>query len=101
MTLLFALYLSRHVRGMVKGPVKATECGIVGHYVDGKPYKPDQESVRNCLPVCYRAAFERSQATWWWPNGQPDGSAYCTLRDSRGRYLNTIYAIPYHYTAKE
>lgn len=101
MTLLFTLSLSRHVAGMVKGPAKAAEQGIVGYYigyyVDGKPYAPDAAAVRACLPACYRKAFDRTNGKFWFPKPDDGGPGFLSLCTARGRYLNTIYAQPYHF----
>jgi hypothetical protein len=93
---LFSLHLSRHIKGFGKPSVSSVEAGLVGHYVDGVPYKPSHDDVRNCLPHYYRAAFDRARV-WWFDKDNNDATAYTILTGSRGKYLNTIYAIPYQY----
>ena len=95
MALLFNLALSRHIKGFGKPAVCATERGLTGVYVDGKPYGPNNDEVRNCLPHQYRKAFDRAGGAWWFDNAKPEIAAYCTLRDYRGQYLNTVYANAY------
>jgi hypothetical protein len=98
MTLLFNLALSRHIKGFGKPSVHCTERALTGVYVGDKPYGPNNEEVRNCLPHRYRKAFDRAQGVWWFDKDKPEVAAYCTLRDYRGRYLNTVYANAYEFT---
>lgn len=92
MTLLFNLSLSRHIKGFGKPAVHCAERALTGVYVAGKPYGPKNDEVRNCLPAQYRKAFDRAEGVWWFDANEPWKAAYCTLRDYRGRYLNTVYA---------
>ena len=94
MPTLFAMHLGRHVRGMVKGPVKAAPAAYAGHLcAETKDIvKPDPDAVRACLPACYRKAWDRSGGTFWYGAGR---TPHLTLRNSRGKFLNTLYAIPY------
>lgn len=103
MPTLFALHLSRHVRGMVKGPVHAVPAMYAGVLCSETKeiVKPDAAAMRECLPACYRAAFDRTQGNLWFSNDEASDAvhgkraAYVALRSSRGKYLNTLYAIPY------
>jgi hypothetical protein len=97
-TILYTLGLSRHVRGMVKGPVPAVPAAIAGHLMNGDIVRPDVDAVRNCLPACYRKAFDRAGGTFWF-SSENEAPAYMTLHDTRGRYLNTLYAQPYTFGA--
>lgn len=91
-TRLYALHLSRHVKGMVKGPVRTQP--PAGALFDiapsGDMVVPCKDAVRACLPACYRKAFDRAGLS------QISGQSgfHWTLRDVRGRYINTVYAIP-------
>ena len=75
----------------MKFHVPAVECGIVGTWVDGKPWQPCPESFRMALPYRWRLAFDRAQGFW-----HVDGKAQCyvTLTDRRGKYLATVYCMP-------
>lgn len=89
---LYALHLSRHIRGMVKGPVKTMHPIGVLFDVDkqGNTVVPDKSSVRDCLPACYRKAFDRASLSQI--SGQE--GFHWRLRGHDGKYLNTVYAIP-------
>lgn len=91
---LYTLHLSRHVKGMVKGPV--TTEAPKGTLFDIEPHTnalvvPNKAAVTECLPACYRKAFDRAGLS------QLSGREgfHWTLRSSRGQYLNTLYAVPY------
>lgn len=81
---LWHLHLGRHVRGMVRGPVK--DSAVL-------PDAPDTDSTRECLPHFYRAAFERARRGGW-SRVQRDSIVSLALYSSRGHQLNTLYAIP-------
>jgi hypothetical protein len=87
MAMLYYLHLSLHVRGMVKGPVISTQGPI--------SLEPDNASVLQCLPSCYRKAF-RAAGNMWWRNaheGPGENLRWLRLYSSRGKYLNTIHAV--------
>lgn len=102
MPTLYILNLSRHIRGMAKGPVKAIPAMYAGHLCDetGQLVKPDMEEIRECLPACYRKAFDRSGGNLWYSSRGNNYPASLELRGSRGQYLNTIYAQPYIFNPK-
>jgi len=81
----FKLHLAAKKDGMVSGPVKAVQPGIL--------IMPDKAAVRECLPHYYRAAFDRD-GTFWQDKANPDSVQYATLKSANGKYLNTIYATP-------
>jgi len=91
--MLYHLHLSRHVKGMVKGPVHAVPRGI-GYVCDydenGDAVWPDNKAVRECLPACYRKAFDRSSPSMY----SNSKGIHFTLYDTRNKYINTIYCIP-------
>ena len=96
---LFALHLSTHKDGMSKGSVKAVPApGAVGHLCKVKEtlVQPDREAVRACLPHYYRKAFDRQGGHFWYVK-HGEGAPHLTLRDSKGKWLNVLYAIPYVY----
>jgi len=70
--------------------VSGVEAGVVGFYVDGKPYRPNNQEVRAALPFRYRKAFDRAHGAWWF-NGN---AAHVALRSARGAHLVTLYANP-------
>ena len=96
MPVLYHLHLSRHVAGMVRGPVKAMPAkGFLSDRCaeSGALVVPDESSVRECLPAFYRKAFDRTRFSLSRVSGQ--SGFHIRLRGSRGQYLNTIYAIPH------
>lgn len=100
MPTLYTLSLSRHVRGMVKGPVKAVPSVIAGHYryEENDIVKPDPDAIRACLPACYRAAWDRSNGVIGFPSDN-DKPAHVALYSTRGKWLNTLYCQPYSFNA--
>jgi len=86
MTTLYALHLSTHKTGMVKGPVNGETIGI--------SEMPERAAVRECLPHFYRKAFDRA-GSFWQNKHDVTKPQHVTLHNSRGKYLNTVYAIPY------
>lgn len=105
MTLLFSLHLSTSKKGFGKPSIKPVQASLAGIW-DSKAQKlvkPCPESVRAALPHYYRKAFDRSGGNFWFNKNELDvtyertSAPHLTLRDSRGRYLNTIYAIPYDF----
>lgn len=89
---LYALHLSRHIRGMAKGPVNTMQpIGIVFELdTEGNQVVPDPDSVWDCLPVCYRKAFRKAGLS----QIRNVPGFHWTLRGHNGKYLNTVYAIP-------
>ena len=69
--------------------VKATESGVVGCYVNGKPYLPDLESVKAAMPYCYRKAIERGL---WWDFGLSDVVRLDLYRKRDGKPLGSLFA---------
>lgn len=75
--------------------VKGVQAALVGHWIDGKPYAPDKQAIREALPHYYRKAFDRSNGQFWFtePN---NGFAHLSLHPARGRgVLVSIWATPY------
>ena len=99
MTMLYSLHLSRPVRGFGKPSVRTYPApAITGHRdPDGDIVVPHYNEVRLALPAQYRKAFDRSGAQFWYDKHGGFTPCHLTLRDSRGRYLNTLYATPYLY----
>lgn len=97
MPTLYNLALSTHKKGFGKPCVRATAdfLGVAGHFCAETCdiVRPDMAAIRECLPHYYRAAFDRAGSFWFPRDG--NAAAYMTLRDSRGKYLNTLYATPY------
>jgi hypothetical protein len=100
MPTLYTIHLSKHTRGMVKGPVKAIPAVYAGHLCKDTNYivKPDPEAIRECLPAYYRKAFDRTGGSFWFSSRGNNCPASLELRGSRGQYLNTIYAQPYTFS---
>lgn len=100
MPLLWKLHLSRHVRGMVQGPVQSRPAMLSGFLCQetGEIMRPDPASVAECLPSFYRLAYARTGGGFWHPKDNHDGKiASLVLYSSKGKYLNTIYAFPYYF----
>lgn len=89
--ILFNLTYSRNVAGMVKGPVK---CMRVQDALGWQGVVPDRDAIEACLPASYRKAWKRCKTVSRFA-GKGDNVFYYTLRDSRGKYLNTVYATGY------
>lgn len=88
--MLYVIHLSRHVAGTVKGPVKTMPAKGILADVNGET--PCVESIGDCLPACYRRAWSRHSGNI---ARYSEGKAFhWTLYDTRGNYLNTVYAIP-------
>jgi hypothetical protein len=101
MSTLYSLHLSRHVPGMVKGPVKSHSLGLfdglIGDLDDsGNLVTPDASSVRECLPHYYRKAFDRANKS----QIRGECGVFWTLRSAKGKYLNTVYALPYTHESR-
>lgn len=75
--------------GFKGGTVGSVEAGLVGVYLDGKPYKPNAAEVRELVPLHWRPAFDRAGPFWFDETGT---RATVQLHDRRGRYLSTVYA---------
>ncbi len=92
---LYSIHLSRLVKGTAKGPVRTVAPSGRLFDVDpsnGEMVVPDRDAIRACLPACYRKAWDRNAAM-----SQISGQEgfHFTLRDSRMKYINTVYAVPY------
>lgn len=102
MATLYSLHFGRHPKGFGKPCVKAVRAKLAGNLCPetGEIVRPDTQAVREALPHYYRAAFDRAIGFWFRsvPGGDCFKPAYVTLRNSRGKYLNTLYAIPYSFT---
>ena len=97
MPLLYSIHLSRHIKGFGKPCVRSIPAPAISGHWDKETkdiVTPDKAAVRNALPHYWRKAFDR--ASVWFPK-DGDKPAYATLYNSRGRYLNTVYLIPYHF----
>lgn len=99
---LWTLHLSRHVAGMVKGPVASLPSVYAGRWSSAERdlVRPDPDAIRACLPYRYRAAWDRTGGSLWHPDSHVTGwgASHVTLHDSRGKVLNTLYAVPYVFT---
>jgi hypothetical protein len=94
-TRLYAIHLSRHVKGCVKGPAPAVPAqGILCDITPQGFVVPDRAAVSQCLPPQYRKAFARSGMSQTRGN---EGTYHWDLHDTRGRYFNTVYAIGYDF----
>jgi hypothetical protein len=111
MPVLFAI---RSGNGRKFGTVHAVESatGRAGVYNDetGKVLVPDRDAVREALPYHWRKAFDRNGGSFWFDGtgklterGYNGASPFITLRNYRGVYLATVYAVPYNFdpNAKE
>jgi hypothetical protein len=84
----FVLHLSRDVPGMRKARVSSEQPGM--------HVRPVSTETRKALPFQYRAAFDRANDTWWQNKHDTSDNPplYLELRSARGKYLNTVHAIP-------
>lgn len=98
MPLLYSLHLSRHINGFGKPSVRSVQAMLAGHQCSEtrETVRPDATAVRDALPHYYRKAFDRTGGMFWF-SSEADKPAHLTLRDRRGRYLNTVYALPYQF----
>lgn len=96
MATLYSIHLSKPIKGFGKPSVHSKPAMIAGHTCQetGEIVSPDVQAVREALPHYYRKAFDRTGGTFWFNKNERE-AAYLTLHDARGRYLNTVYAIPY------
>lgn len=106
MTWLYEISASRKISGFGRPTVKAIPAiGITGHSVtlgEGEGaglVTPDLSAIRDALPHQYRKAFDRAGRFWFQvgADGAQTLECYLTLRDSRGRHLNTIWARLYDF----
>lgn len=90
----YCLHLSRHVDRFGKPFAPAVPAMLCGHLDSdsGAIVSPDAAAVRSALPHYWRKAFDRAGSFWFPKDG--NGAAHVALHDSRGRYRNTVYAIP-------
>ena len=72
-----------------KFKVPARESGLVGVYVNGIPYQPQDSAIEACLPYHVRKAFARQQA--WWQIGLSDVMKKDLVALS-GKPLGTLFA---------
>jgi len=78
-----------------RATVDAKEAGIVGDYLNGVPYQPDNAQVIAAIPYRYRKAFQR--ALKWWQTDSMSGRSLplmCRLETLRGKPMGTLYATP-------
>ena len=95
MTVLFRIEL-RKPDGNPKpiGIARGVPAGLIGFYGTGDvPMTPDTRQVREMLPHCYRAAFDRDGAFWF----DTDSNATSYLRGTRRKVLGSIWATPYQF----
>lgn len=99
----FILHDSRgHISG--KPRVAAAPAVFAGVYdtQSREILKPEPAAVRAALPYRWRRAFDRAASGFWFDKesrvdekGHHRGAPpYIELRDYRGSWLNTVYAIP-------
>jgi hypothetical protein len=106
---LFAINTTAHKLGSVRGVESATGTGVY-HPIQKRSFVPDMAAVRECLPHYWRKAFDRSGGQFWMDSRgrfaadehrrYTGNVPYLRLNDSRGKYLATIYATPYVFSAK-
>ena len=84
---LFSLHLSRHIDGFGKPSVKSV--------LNEKYLEPNKEDIKHCLPYYYKKAFDRKNTLIRYT----DGSYSISLYTTKGKYMNTVYAIPYEFKA--
>ena len=88
-----------------KGPVRAVPhmgAGRACHwFTDHGMVVPDYAAVRECLPHYWRRAWDHRGPVWFTdePGADPTKPATCTLYNTRGKYLSTIYLQPYKFPA--
>lgn len=113
MPTLYSMHLSRHVDGFGKPSVPAVIApALSGHYGEDERdiVQPDRAAIREALPHYYRKAFDRAGSFWFpkdtitfdrsvspWVSKGSKAAAYVALYSTRGRWLNTVYAIPYSF----
>lgn len=97
MPLLFSLHLSKGRAGFGKPRVAGVNADLAGHLCTetNTLRMPKPDDVLQALPHYYRKAFERAAKRFWFPSDAR--TPYVHLCDSRGKYLNTLYAIPYQF----
>lgn len=103
MTVMFSIHTGTTLRKFtVRGLPSATG---VGAYWDGESYLPDLAALAEALPYNWRKAYARSGSFWFSKNakvgghGDQIGTGTMTLRDRRGEYITTLYAIPFYNSA--
>ena len=110
MTMLYTITSSATGKGTLaaRGNVYAVETKGTGHAAHlnketGKLCEPDANAVRDCMPYAWRAAWDRSaQSSFIYTSehgGDKHRTCYRRLYRSNGKYLTTIYAMPYYFTA--
>ncbi len=71
--------------------VTGQPAGLVGYYVAGEPYRPNEDQVRAALPFRLRKAFDRAAFNWWFDRDN-DRACYRQLRRRNGTFITTVYA---------
>lgn len=87
---LYTLRLSRPVKGLAKGPVGTIPA--VGMLADADGRTPCPDAIAACLPASYRKMWARHRGQIARYSTGED--FHWTLRDSKGRVCNTLYATP-------
>lgn len=99
----FVLHLSNPAAGFGKPRIAAIPAVYAGTYdtESREILKPDATAVRDALPYRWRKAFDRATHFWFGKDSRVDESGrhngpvpHLELRDYRGRWINTVYAIP-------
>jgi len=93
-THVYVLHLSKSRDGFGKPRVPALRSAYTGHWIEETQttVKPDMAAIRAALPHYYRKAFDRAFGLWFDKHNN-EAPAYITLKDARGRYLNTVYCL--------
>lgn len=108
MAVLFSVHTGAKRCGSVHGVASRTGRGVYDPATDSCLIA-DAAAVRECLPHYWRKAFDRAclRGGFWYDqasemrDGRHHGATpFLTLRDTRGVFLATVYAIPYEFTAK-
>jgi hypothetical protein len=102
MPTLYTLLLSKPIKGFGKPSVNAIPAMTAGDLcpVTRELVRPNPNGVREALPHYYRKAFDRNGGTGWFNAREAFKGCYFTLTDTRGKYLNTVYAVPYVFGEK-
>lgn len=88
----FAIHSGQNAKFFV--PAKRATLHGYWNEAERESYIPTAAAVRAGLPYRWRKAFDRSGGNFWFPQNKRDGAPFLTLRDYRGVYLTTVYAIP-------
>lgn len=96
MALLYSIHLSSPVARFGKPSVHSVENteGLAGHWYASKLRRVSLEELKAVLPKRWHKALER--AAVWYPNdGNIKQAATVRIVDAKGRWVNTVYCIPY------